>query len=127
MRPLRQLPQLPQIFANRSNSRGFPAIYVRILHLGRIAALQPFRDFFVAKPPLAAEFDSGDLLALRPQTNGASRDTQPAGNGRGGEKGFCDQHFLHRIPVDRKNHILLEEASSRRGNAPARRDTWCSR
>lgn len=88
MRLLRQLPQLPQNAVSYSNPSRDPAVYVLILHLGRIGALQPLRDLFVAKPPLPAELDGGYLLTLGPQTNGASGHTQPPCNGRRGKKGF---------------------------------------
>jgi hypothetical protein len=98
MRPLRQLPQLPQNGVSCSKTRGSAAICVRIFHFGRSGALEPLLDLFVAKTPLAAELDGGYLAALGPQTNGSRGDTQPPGYGSSSEKGFCDGHFLHRIP-----------------------------
>jgi hypothetical protein len=77
MRLLRSLPQLRQNLSNHCD-----------LYLASVRVLQPLPELAFAKPPLPPDFDCGDFLALRPQTNGSRRYAQPFRHSRRCEKWF---------------------------------------
>jgi len=88
MRSLRQLPQLPQSPVNPSAAPSGLLDRSADRHLPCRRVLQPACQIFLPETPLPPDFNRRDLLALRPQTNGACGNAQPAGHRSGGEKWF---------------------------------------
>jgi hypothetical protein len=88
MPPLPQFPQLPQTAVSRSNSRYIGLATGVIGNLRRVGTLQPLRKFVLPEPPLSADFDRRNCLALCPQADRARGYPQPFGN-----RGCCQKWF----------------------------------
>ena len=85
MRPLRQIPQLPQTGVNCSNPGGADPFIRVSIHLGSSGVPQPFGNFLMAETPLAPDLHSRNHIALGPQANGPGGNTEPSCDRRGCE------------------------------------------
>ena len=85
---MRGLPPAPQMPQSLSNSGNDCAIIELILDLRGPWVSQPFPELAFSKPPLSSDLEGGDFFALRPETNGSRRDTEPLG-----DSGCCQKRF----------------------------------
>ena len=58
-------------------------------HSRLVGISQPSRQLALSKSPLASDFDRGNFLAFRPETEGLGRNAEPFGNCRSSHQRFA--------------------------------------